>query len=206
MPSWCNNDLWVQGPEEDIARFKAQACAPVQTYNDFSGFAVDGWPVEKLRALTDALPADGPIVDFSFHGLVPVPDDIRRYPYDCRIAKTVGAILGEPKTQGGHGWEKSNWGCKWGACNTKLYGETETELWYSLDTPWGPPLIFLRKVSERWPTLRFIINYDGTHDGEGRCWLEGGKNKRFPQRPRLADQSPQLVTGSLLVTEPKIRW
>lgn len=170
MPNWCSNNLYVEGPKEDIARFKREAAGPTQSYNDFRDFASKGWPVHddiRLRALANNLPEKGEFDVFSFHQLFPVPEDVRRFPYDCSNAAKVGEMIGEVRTQGGYGWEVANWGCKWGASHSDLYSEEESFLHYGFDTAWSPPLPFLEKVAKDWPTLTFKVEYEEA--GMGFC-------------------------------------
>jgi len=60
MPNWCNNELRVSGPAEDIARFKQQA----QGHNPWNRPAKD----EKPSIL-------------NFHSLVPIPEHVLKAGY-----------------------------------------------------------------------------------------------------------------------------
>ena len=60
MPNWCNNELRVSGPTEDLARFKPQA--------------VGHNPWEKP-------PQDEEPSKLNFHSLVPVPEAILKSDY-----------------------------------------------------------------------------------------------------------------------------
>ena len=161
MPNWCYNNLHVTGPEEDIKLFKAAACAPEQTYNLYR--EENGkWAAHddiRVKAISQSLPEPGPVSVFSFHGLVPVPEDYRRFPYDCNRAREIGEVVGETRTQGGYSWEIENWGCKWGAAEPDLGVDEPEHLEYSFDTAWAPPLQFLETVSSKWSNLSFEIDY-----------------------------------------------
>jgi hypothetical protein len=178
MPNWCNNILSVSGPLEEIARFKAKANGPTQTYNDYRAAHNNEWPIHddvRLKALSESLPEAGDIVPLSFHALFPVPDDFRRFPYDCNQARKMGEAVGEARTHGGYRWEIDNWGCKWGSSESSLSNEEDTFLQYMFDTAWGPPIEFLHKVSDDWPTLCFELEYEEAGMGfAGRSeWYEG---------------------------------
>ena len=185
MPNWCNNNLHVTGPEKDIKLFKAAACAPEQTYNDYRSHE-GRWKIHddiRLKAISQYLPEPGPTVVFSFHGLYPVPEDYRRFPYDCNRAREIGELVGEPRTQGGYSWEIENWGCKWGAAESYLNHVEPTYLSYAFDTAWAPPLEFLETVSSKWPTLSFEIDYAEPGMGfEGTAVYEGGVEVSHEQR------------------------
>tara|TARA_B100000131_G_scaffold216690_1_gene208294 strand:+ start:1254 stop:1853 length:600 start_codon:yes stop_codon:yes gene_type:complete len=178
MPNWCNNNLNVSGPLEDIARFKATANGPTQSYNDYRTAHNSQWPIHddvRLKALSQSLPEAGDIVPFSFHALFPVPEDFRRFPFDCNHARKIGEAVGEPRPYGGYRWEIDNWGCKWGSVESDLTCEEDTFLQYMFDTPWGPPVDFMHKVASDWPTLCFELEYEEPGMGfAGRSeWYSG---------------------------------
>lgn len=177
MPNWCNNNLCVTGPEDQIRKFKEKANGPTVTYNDFR-FDGGEWPINddvRLKALSEALPEPGPVSVFSFHALFPVPEEIRKMPYDGNRAKKIGEAIGLEVTQGGYEWENENWGCKWGACEPSLCDMNSDYLNYSFDTAWAPPLLFIEKVSEDWPELSFEISYSEPGMAfEGKALYSGG--------------------------------
>ena len=162
MPNWCMNTLGVSGPENDIRMFRLAAEGPTQSYNEFQG-TTGKWPVHdaiRLKSIAQTPPESGESTIFSFHALFPVPEEFRRFPYDCRRAKEIGELVGEERPYGGYSWENANWGCKWGASSPDLQAEEPRFLQYSFDTPWGPPEPFLQKISEDWPALSFELDYE----------------------------------------------
>ena len=80
----------------------------------------------------------------NFHSLVPIPPEVLVTGYD----------------DAGYDWERTNWGCKWGACHTELVDEWEGHLEYAFDTAWSPPLAFLTKLAPDWPALTFLVDYE----------------------------------------------
>lgn len=56
-------------------------------------------------------------------------------------------------------WQSSNFGTKWGACNSTITNESDNELSYKFDTAWGPATIFFEQVSNLFPSLTFRLNY-----------------------------------------------
>lgn len=186
MPNWCNNILNVSGPKEDIAKFKAAANGPIQTYNEFRA-KDNSWPIHddvRLKSLTQTLPEAGESDVFSFHALYPVPEDFRRFPYDCQRAKKVGEVVGEPRPYGGYNWEINHWGCKWGAAEASLWSHEDSFLQYGFDTAWSPPISFLEKVASDWPTLSFTLEYSEPGMAfEGEAYFEGGEMMYDDTRP-----------------------
>ena len=80
----------------------------------------------------------------NFHSLVPIPP----------------AVLAAGCEPAGTDWERQHWGCQSGAERSAL-----TETWhggalYEFDTAWNPPLAFLQTVSQSWPTLVFVLDYE----------------------------------------------
>ncbi len=80
----------------------------------------------------------------NFHSLVPVPPE----------------ILAAGYAPAGFDWERTNWGCRWGACETQLMDEWEGHLCYVFDTAWTPPIPFLEQLARQWPTLKFLLDYE----------------------------------------------
>jgi hypothetical protein len=80
----------------------------------------------------------------NFHSLVPIPDPVLAAGYDAAAYE----------------WEKTNWGCKWGAANSTVLGEREGHIEYEFDTAWSPPMEFLQTVAKKWSNLVFFLEYD----------------------------------------------
>jgi hypothetical protein len=80
----------------------------------------------------------------NFHSLVPIPPEIIAAGYESA----------------GYDWERTNWGCKWGACEATLTDEWAGTLIYSFETAWSPPVTFLEKLAPQWPTLTFLLDYE----------------------------------------------
>ncbi len=80
----------------------------------------------------------------NFHSLVPIPDEVLRKGY----------------REAGYDWERGEWGVKWGACHAELVDEGRERLFYIFDTAWVPPLGFIEKAANLWPTLTFVLKYE----------------------------------------------
>jgi len=179
MPNWCSNHLNISGPSKEIHLFKTKANGPGQTYHDYHARGGD-WPVHddiRVKALFESLPEQGEASVFSFHALYPVPDEVRKLPYDSSMAQKVADSMGlTGRIDSGYNWESSNWGCKWGASEPQLQDVGDTYLQYSFETPWGPPMEFLTKISKDWPTLSFEVEYEEPGMGfAGRSVFDDGE-------------------------------
>lgn len=173
MPNWCQNTLHVDGAADDVAAFVKAARGREHTYKDYSSMR-DKWPVYediRLRALYDEPPAlSDRESDLSFHSLVPIPDEVLKLPYDSSQAKSLADLLDLPDKKnalGGHAWENQNWGVKWGACEVNMDHNDPECASYHFDTAWGPPLEFLERVAEDWPSLRFELSFEESGMGFG---------------------------------------
>jgi len=81
----------------------------------------------------------------NFHSLMPIPVRVIKAGYDRK----------------GFAWETTHWGCKWGACDSKVFESKPTRITYAFDTAWFPPLKFLERISKDWPRLVFRIEFRG---------------------------------------------
>ena len=80
----------------------------------------------------------------NFHNLVPVPADVLQAGYEAQ----------------GYDWENNHWGCKWGACHGELIDDNGSEVFYSFDTAWAPPIAFFTALAKSWPARTFILEYE----------------------------------------------
>ena len=151
MPNWVNNRLKVKGEEERVVEFIRRVAGMPQV------FEYD----HKIHPMGDEQAPEVQV--FSFHALVPIPEDIlKTKPYD----------------PDGINAEHELWGVKWGACDAKLVDRRVGEVNYHFDTAWSPPTVFLKTVSGMFPKLTFILDwleeqgYNGTQVFRGGEMLE----------------------------------
>lgn len=103
MPNWCENRLVVSGNEDTVRAF-VNGCKAV--------YGGEEW-------------------DFSFMGLVPLPNGVWDYDNANRF-----------------------WGTKWDASVQQVYDNGSTfEIYF--DTAWGPPVSWLESVVALFPSLSF---------------------------------------------------
>ena len=143
MPNWCNNNLTITGPEEEVARFVVDARNRPQFYR--GEFEIDN---ERLRGmgkpektLQEAL---GPEEELCFHAIVPIPDGILAGRYD----------------PDGYNMENALWGTKWGSAHSEITVREEGRVIYLFETAWAPPLKFLETASESYPSLTFTLVWE----------------------------------------------
>ena len=162
MPNWCENELRITGPAEEMDRFVKEAHGSTRQYG----------PKKK-----GASPPETQML--CFHKLFPVPDELlkRSYGADMGHEKDLPAIDG---CRCGADWEIKHWGCKWGVSNANCQMTTgpddDTEIGYWFLTAWSPPTEFLRHVSTIFPKLRFDLTYREIGCGfKGRFIVCNGK-------------------------------
>ena len=61
-------------------------------------------------------------------------------------------------------WRYQNWGVKWNASDTEIYDEEHI---IAFSTPWGPPIKFLKKLTEDFPGLRLELKHADECEGNG---------------------------------------
>ena len=87
----------------------------------------------------------------NFHNFVPVPNEFR--------ARNEARI----------DWEYKNWGCR-GVCQCEIQPNIEdSEVIYTFDTAWNPPVKILKKIGQSHPDLLFLLQ---SHSMEGGYLLD----------------------------------
>lgn len=143
MPNWCVDDLVVEGPEDEIKRFREQAH--------------EEEPNPKR---------EGELVDInvlSFNKFIPMPEELRQQPdYGSSTLTKEKKALNQEKygSETGYDWECKNWGVKWGAAEADLEEASSTLLSYHFETPWGPALEAHDRIAKMYPLLKFTLAYD----------------------------------------------
>lgn len=70
-------------------------------------------------------------------------------------------IPDEFKGDGWYAWCCTNWGTKWGDYETELFKDAVDQAIFHYLTAWGPYSDeFLKKISEPFPTLTFLMQYE----------------------------------------------
>jgi hypothetical protein len=170
MPNWVYCNVTVEGPAEDMARFKAAARGaerfhPSERVDDWGAFTDIQLDALFQEAQAHSLTSNE--VGFCFNALHPMPLAIQVLPYDPgTLAKSIASNEGikafceqHGVSIAGYDWEHHNWGVKWGDCSTNIVEETDTRMDIYFETAWGPPHEFWEKVSADYPTLTITMDY-----------------------------------------------
>jgi hypothetical protein len=175
MPNWCYNYLSVEGPQEDIAKLKAQLNKPFTKVHD--QYNPDTHKMEMKE-----YSYSNPI--FAFHNIynhtqAGITDEQYNQQPDHSLS------IQEAMKFGGNHWYDFNvreWGTKWDVAvgdedkwpETELYAETDNELGYKFNTAWSPPLSGIEKLVEQYPTLNFNLSYEEETGWGGEVEYEEG--------------------------------
>ena len=148
-----NNSIMIEGPAEKLAFF-----------------------VSKLKE-----PHEDPTVGL-FGKFYPRPSDTTKQleeAKDCYLLNLPG--LGEresPKeSEAWYYWNVHCWGTKWDVPDKELgVDHTDRRVTLYFDTAWSPPLAWLEKVAETYPSLDFEIEYSESGcDFSGIAKYSGGE-------------------------------
>ena len=168
MPNWCQNNLEITGPKDQLENFRAVAHDKCQCYKDGA---------KQTSVL-------------SFHAIRPVPKELLKRQYGGEnLGNTIAKIDG---CMNGYNWEGKYWGCKWGACRVDLDFIDGECLCYAFETAWAPPLALITYASEHWPDLVFEIGYEELGmNFAGKAVLKAGKivkEKEWEPEPDYDDK------------------
>ncbi len=166
MPNWCENDLYVTGKMEDIAKFqefaKSKTDDALLSANSFipypEKFAVADEKCKLNREILNALPRT--------------------------LSINIGNINGwgtDGYNAGGYEWCIANWGTKWGLCDVQLveedmWSDNEIQVTYFFNTAWSPPIPVIEAMGKKFYSLEFRLDYfEQGAAFNGRMIIEGGK-------------------------------
>lgn len=152
MPNWVMNSLLIEAEPAVIAQIKAQVSAPFQTQH------LD-WQTNEVKVQMVEQP-------FAFWNIIK-PTNLEAY-HD------------KPDTKQDHPdhwyqWNMRNWGVKWDAANGEEHDtESEKELLYNFDTPWGVAEDVFLELSRQYPTARLELEYEEETGWGGRIVFDNG--------------------------------
>lgn len=78
-----------------------------------------------------------------------------------------------------YSWRLANWGCKWDADESIFYKQGDDWI-ISFSTPWEPPTEFMKKLSEQFDKITFILQFADECIGSpplGQCIYKNGNEE-----------------------------
>jgi hypothetical protein len=149
-PNWCQNDLYITGPEEEIEKF----LDAIRVRDDE---ATDGERFQLLSAL------------------YPTPSELVNEYSPFGTEEERQARIEKYGFEDWYDWRISHWGTKWPEASLELDHEPEY-ITAIFDTAWAPPLKALEKISKDFPALNFEISFEEWGIGfAGTYEFENGK-------------------------------
>lgn len=156
MPNHCSNTLIVKGNDNDLWRFKNSFLVNTKEGASYNG--IHPMPKE-LHADTSPLPLkDGETAD----------------EYKTRM-KAYKALYGADSW---YDWSYNNWGTKWDVYDFYTDGDdSDTEFVCHFSSAWAPPLGWVQKAVEVFPTLSFIMEF--IEEGMSFCGVAFGDDGQY---------------------------
>jgi hypothetical protein len=164
MPNWVFNSLNVEGSSEDISAIKNQLNKPFEQPIQSNG---------DLAFTVQMLKYSNPV--FAFWNIT-APTDLEAYHHQpVKSDKDVSDPDWWADVQrksavdnSWYNWNNRNWGVKWDVAvsddqkypSTELLQESETNLLYRFDTPWGIPEAAMTTLSQQYPNVVFNLEYE----------------------------------------------
>lgn len=178
MPNWCWNHLVIEGEGEDFKKFKKIFNKiPVKTditnKKNFESLRKEyllekkkeGWAVNNLTQYLDLSEMDiKTFLQSKLHFLI----DKKGNGYKLDANWLLNKFHPMPEEEEDwYNWHINNWGTKW---DIEISDEeiSDDYIMMSFDSAWSPPVLWLEKVAEDYPQLRFTLEYE-----EGGCCFKG---------------------------------
>ena len=103
----------------------------------------------------------GDYSNLSFHAQVPMPK------------KHIVSNAKDKSNNDWYSWANKHWGTKWDCYEVELMHEKNYTC-YSFDTAWSPPTEWIKKVSRKFPHLKFNVEWAEEGGHGGRFMYQGG--------------------------------
>lgn len=115
----------------------------------------------KYAAALDFTGKEGeqPVIELlHFNNFRPVPAALAARSYGNERGEDQSLVDGVSSQ---YDWERTYWGCKWGACDTRFEVISDTEVKYDFETAWSPPgaLIEFIGTLPEFKDLEIVLDY-----------------------------------------------
>jgi hypothetical protein len=151
VPNWCENELTIVGPAEEIEACLARISTGVQRPFDFRAVIPMPDEVAATKTVTWSV-VDGEAV------LVVKPEDPEGIDA-AELVRKYGA-------KDWYDWSLRNWGTKWNAFEVELR-RVEGPLLLTFATAWTPPRPVILALAVSFPALTFTLDF--WEGGVGFC-------------------------------------
>lgn len=183
MPNWCSNTLIVRGEKDKVAEFRKKARGKKTGKGKYDTDLVlnNFYPMPKELENTKSPPTI-------------VPDDKYQEELDKAIKLEkehagnefyMGSrplsesmskeLIAKHGSNNWYDWKIRHWGTKWDI-EAYLQENKPKELIYGFDSAWSPPVAWLDKVAQDFPTLSFTLEFsEGGVGFQGTAEYENGE-------------------------------
>ncbi len=196
MPNWCYNNTYIVGPGSERVRLVDQ-----MEGDDGDHRLANIWPMPSVLKDTRS-----PAIDS--------PDPDPRWLLEVLAGTMTDAQLNELASERREQWQRgqtafnetgftnwydwavTNWGTKWGDCDTNVdvdYNDHVSKVWYT--TAWSPAEDLVRRISARYPDLWFLTSFDEESRAFAGCFVHKAgivlfeKSVDEPKRDEQPDES-----------------
>lgn len=167
MPNWCENNFTASGDPAELRRFAESSMG------FYAQYPLTDW--DRKAGRTETVPTEK---YFCFNALVRTPPEVLQNGYDSHAysPEILARIKAGEKTgvMDGYHWSIDNWGTKWDIYYDEIglddmnWSPDGSEISFSFDTAWSPPVPWFYRITELFPTLSFTLEY-----AESGCWFGG---------------------------------
>jgi len=156
VPNWCENNLTVKGKKSDLEKFekKARNKEEVFSLNNFIPM-----PEELNRTSSPTSIVSAKEYKEFLKKQESEQKDKKSFIHYVITKKMSKDFIEKYGYDNWYDWRICNWGIKWDVSATSK-GKNKNKLTYYFDSPWGPPIIAMEKISKLFPALYFTFSYD----------------------------------------------
>jgi hypothetical protein len=146
MPNWCENNLTVYGPKEDIKQFIKKA---KRKDTELSLKKLYPIPVGLRYTVSGSDEAKIPKTNSEIEKEIELKKLEQR---EKKLKEKYGAT-------DWYDWCVRNWGTKWDV-KAELIEIDNNSIEYYFDSAWSPPIEAIKKISRNYPELEFTLEYN----------------------------------------------
>ena len=165
MPNWCNNQLVITGDYKERERFiLATQTAIVDSVGD-----------SKYEILDRLYPCPHELEETMSGGFGKNEDGTKR-PEQIELERKQAENFAKYGAKDWYDWKNTNWGTKWGDCDTYNEDHDTDRTVFRFDSAWSPPIEGITHISTLFPTLSFVLIYEeGGMGYYGVATIENGE-------------------------------
>ncbi len=156
MPNWAYSDATVTGPKESLKKMLDYGKDHIRHFSDGDAITLGSWiprPETYDKYDTTNYPnGEKLVIGEKYNDETITEELIERFKQATKEQREkYGAV-------GWYEWNCKNYGCKWD-CPLCIV-EKEDSIEFSIQSPWGIPDVWYKRMSEMYPDLVFTVKAD----------------------------------------------